>query len=206
MVNDIIGTTPADWQEVALGDFCDLIAGSSILDDPQGAVPVVKPRNLSAGRVSGSTDHTNSAEAANKQRYRIRAGDLLSARTGSVGRVSLTTGEQEGWLFSTGIICIRPNESADPLFLSLYLSHPAIKEWFINHSTGTAIPSINTKTLGTLPVSLPPLALQRAIGGTLDALNQKIAAHKSICLATAELRDMLLPLLVSGQVAPAPQP
>lgn len=40
----------------------------------------------------------------------------------------------------------------------------------------------------------------------LDALNQKITAHESICLATAELRDVLLPLLMAGRVAPAPLP
>jgi hypothetical protein len=57
-----------------------------------------------------------------------------------------------------------PGGQENPLFLSFYLSHPAIKEWFTNHSSGT-----------------------------------------SICLATAELRDVLLPLLLSGQVAPAPQ-
>lgn len=96
-------------------------------------------------------------------RYRIRGGDLLAARTGSTGRVSLATA---------------------------------------THSSGTAIPSINTKTLGSLPVALPSLTIQRAIGRTLDALNQKIAAHELICQATAELRDTLLPLLLSGRVRP----
>lgn len=86
--------------------------------------------------------------------------------------------------------------------LYLRFMDPEAWEWFAAHSSGTAIPSINTKTLGSLPVSLPPLTIQLAIGQTLDALNQKIVAHESICRATAEIRDALLPLLLSGRVTP----
>jgi len=86
--------------------------------------------------------------------------------------------------------------------LSLYLTHPAVKEWFATHSSGTAIPSINTSVLSLLPVALPSPTIQQSIGRTLDALNQKAAAHELIRQATAELRDALLPLLLSGRVMP----
>ena len=56
-----------------------------------------------------------------------------------------------------------------------------------------------------LPISLPPLSTQRAVGH-LDTLNEKIEAHRLICETTAELRDTLLPLLFSGQItAPSGQ-
>jgi restriction endonuclease S subunit len=202
VVNALIGSMPEDWREIALGDFCELIAGTSITEDSLGTVPVVKPRNLVSGRISGTTDYASLDEASRRARYRIGGGDLLAARTGSIGRVSLTSAEQEGWLFGTGIIRIRPDEHANALYLSLYLTHPAVKEWFATHSSGTAIPSINTKTLSSLPVALPSPTIQQAIGRTLDALNQKMAAHELICQATAELRDTLLPLLLSARVRP----
>jgi restriction endonuclease S subunit len=204
MASALIGSTPAEWEEIPLGHLCELIAGAAIADDPQGAVPIVKPKNLVAGRVVGPADSTSAVEASQRVRYQIREGDLLAARTGSIGRVSLAAAEQEGWIIGTGIIRIRvrSDATADPLFLSLYLSHPAIKDWFATHSSGTAIPSINTKTLGSLPVSLPPLNIQQAIAQTLDALNQKILVHQLICQATAEVRDALLPLLLSGRVTP----
>ena len=202
MVKALIGSTPEDWQERPLGDFCELIAGTSIVEDSLGTIPVVKPKNLVDGRVSGPTDCTTSDEATHRVRYRIRSGDLLAARTGSTGRVSLATVAQDGWVFGTGIIRIRPDDRADPFYLSLYLTHPAVRDWIAGHSSGTAIPSINTKTLGSLPVTLPALTIQRAIGETLDALNQKIVAHELICQATAELRDSLLPVLLSGHISP----
>lgn len=48
MVSSLIGSTPDDWQEILLGDLCELVAGTSIAEDSYGTVPVVKPRNLVA--------------------------------------------------------------------------------------------------------------------------------------------------------------
>jgi hypothetical protein len=49
--------------------------------------------------------------------------------------------------------------------------------------------------------SLPPLAAQREIGRSLATLNDKIEVHQRICQTTAELRDALLPLLLTGQMS-----
>jgi restriction endonuclease S subunit len=125
----------------------------------------------------------------------------LCARTGSIGKVGLATAEQAGWIFGTGLICVRPSRQVDPQFLGFYFTHPAVADWLSRHAKGTAIPSINSQVLGTLPVSLPPLSAQRAISWMLDTLNEKIEAHRRICETTAELRDGLLPLLLSGQIA-----
>ena len=51
-----------------------------------------------------------------------------------------------------------------------------------------------------MPISLPPLSVQRAIGHALVTLNDSIEAHQRICETTAELRDALLPLLLSGEL------
>lgn len=200
----IIGSTPEDWTEAQLADICELTPGAATSDDPQGSVPIVKPRNLIDERISGTTDHAGADEADRRARYQIRGGDLLCARTGTIGKFALATDEQAGWIFGTGLICVRPSEQVHSLYLSLYFVHPRVQEWFSHNAIGTAVRSINARTLGSLPVSLPPLSVQRDIGRILNTLNEKIAAHKQICQATAELRDALLPMLYSGQVTVSP--
>lgn len=200
MVSTLIGPTPADWTENQLGNICELMPGATTFDDPRGSVPVVKPKNLVAGKVSGPSDRVGADVAERQSRYQVRTGDLLCARTGTIGRLALVTAEQSGWIFGTGLIRIRPSREVDSLYLSLYLTHPGVQDWISRNAVGTAIRSINTRTLGSMPVSLPPLQIQRAIGQALDALNEKIAAHERICKSTAELRDALLPLLFSGRV------
>jgi restriction endonuclease S subunit len=198
----LLGPMPASWTETQLADICKLIPGAATHDDPDGSVPILKPRNLIAGMLAGSTDRMSADEAAQRARYQVRSGDILCARTGSIGRIGLATAENTGWIFGTGLICIRSSSpQVDPQFLCLYFTHPAVKEWIARHARGTAIPSISSQILGTLPVSLPPTPTQRAIGQALKALNEKIEAHQRICETTAELRDTLLPLLFSGQLS-----
>jgi restriction endonuclease S subunit len=192
--------TPAGWAEVRLEDICELVPGAPTHDEPDGAVPVLKPRNLITGRLAGPTDRISAEEAAKRHRYQVRPNDILCARTGSLGKVGLAEVEQEGWIFGTGLICMRPSQQVDPQYLSIYLTHPAVVDWIFRHARGTAIPSISSKVLNTLPVSLPPLRTQRAIGQAVKALNDKIEAHRQICETTAELRDALLPPLLSGQL------
>jgi restriction endonuclease S subunit len=194
-------STPAGWAEMSLRDICELVPGAPTHDEPDGPVPVLKPRNLIAGRLAGPTDRISAEEAAQRHRYQVRAGDILCARTGSIGKVGLADVEQEGWIFGTGLICVRPSQQADPQYLSLYLTHPAVADWIDRHARGTAIPSISSRVLGTLPVSFPSLSTQQAIGQAVKALNDKIEAHRQICETTAELRDALLPLLFSGQLS-----
>jgi restriction endonuclease S subunit len=205
-VSALIGATPTDWAETRLADICTLIPGAPTHDDPNGSVPVLKPRNLVAGKLAGPTDRIDVEEARQRPRYQVQSGDLLCARTGSIGRVGLATAEQAGWIFGSGLICVRPSRQVDPQYLGLYFTHPAVADWLSRHARGTAIPSINSQVLSTLPVSLPPLSIQRAISRMLDTLNEKIEAHQQICETTAELRNILLPLLFSGQItAPTDQ-
>jgi type I restriction enzyme S subunit len=65
---------------------------------------------------------------------------------------------------------------------------------------GTSISNISSKVLGALPVWLPSLSDQRAIGAALNKLNESIHAHQRVIETTAELRTALLPLLMSREL------
>lgn len=146
----------------------------------------------------GAADGVGEKTATNLFRYRLVGGDIVCVRTGGLGRHALVTSEQEGWLFGTGIIRVRPGDRIDPHYLNHYLRHPMVQDWFRRNAAGSAIPSISGRVLGTLPIALPPMETQMAIGDILRALDEKIAVYDQISRTTAELRDTLLPRLFSG--------
>jgi restriction endonuclease S subunit len=193
---------PEDWPEFRLSDVALLIPGAPTHDDPVGTTPVLKPKNIVAGQLSGETDRVDDNIAEHKERYQVHDGDVLCTRTGSIGRVGLVTKAHVGSIFGSGLICIRPSSDLDSRFLVFYFSHPAVVDWLSRNAKGTAVPSISRNMLNSLPISLPSLATQRSIGQTLSALNEKIEAHHHICETTASIRDALLPLLFSGSLAP----
>ncbi|NUO99262.1 MAG: restriction endonuclease subunit S [Nonomuraea sp.] len=196
----MIGELPPGWTETSLAEICDLTAGATVQESPDGHTKVVKPRNLVGGRIAGTFDRTSDEEAARLARYRLKPGDIACVRTGALGRHAPATSEHEGWLFGTGIIGIRPGDGVDARYLDCYLSHPAVLDWLERNAVRSPIPSVSTSVLGTLPVALAPAEVQRSIGHTLHALNEKVAAHERIAQATAALRDATIPLLFSGAV------
>ncbi len=190
---------PIDWQNVQLGQISTVTPGAPTADDPDGPIPVVKPKNLISGRIAGSTDFVSAKEAERRRNYRILPGDLLISRTGTIGKVALVMPGQEGWLFSTGIIRIRPSESVDPRYLSLLLVHPDSQNWMARNAKGTAIQSINAHTLHGLPVRLPPQREQNALSEAVESLDNIVAAYEQAHALAVDLRNAALSMLFSDR-------
>ncbi|MGW3661255.1 restriction endonuclease subunit S [Streptomyces sp. NPDC005151] len=102
------GTSPDDREWRRLGELCKLQAGPSpsLLPKetyvPAGAVPVVQPKHLRDRRITGACDTTVSYDTAQRmRRFALSEGDILCARTGTVGPVAHVRADQEGWLFGS---------------------------------------------------------------------------------------------------------
>lgn len=205
-MDSLIGIVPDSWAQAKLGDICDILAGPSgvrLTLEPRASsnIPVIAPRDLRNNKIAedGSTAVTPGL-ADELARYRLSSGDVVCARTGDLGRQALASKGQEGWLVGTGCLRLRVRRPISAPYLTYYLGHPAVRDWITRNATGSAIPSLNTKTLGSMPVVLPPAAVQSVVAEVLGALDEKIAIHDQISRTTAELRDALLPLLLNSQV------
>ena len=203
----VIGRVPDGWQEVFLAEACDIRSGPSAalrahgISDGISGIPVVTSADLRFNAISRERlQRVTSAAAEELSAYQLRAGDILSARTGDLGRQALIGEEGQGWLYGTACVRLRPrSDLLLPRYLLYYLAHRRVGEWIRRHATGSAIPSISAKVLGALPIPLPPLARQREITRALALLDEKAALHDEISRTTVALRDSLLPMLYRGE-------
>lgn len=208
-MDSLIGTVPDSWAHARLGDVCDILAGPSgarLALEPRTSsnIPVVAPRDLRNNKIAEDGSTAVAPRFADElSRYRLSSGDVVCSRTGDLGRQALAGQEQEGWLVGTGCLRLRVRGPISAAYLTYYLGHPAVRDWVNRNATGTAILSLNTKTLGLMPIVLPPLAVQSVAAEVLCALDEKIAVYDEISRTTAALRDSLLPLLLAGPVGTA---
>lgn len=200
----LIGDVPDSWPQVRLAEVCDVLAGPSaaglnpVARKPSD-VPVVMPKDFRNNRIVEDSLVGIALEPAKRlRRYQLDLGDIVCARNGELGRQALVGRGQQGWLFGAACLRLRAGDSINPNYLIYYLGHPAVRDWAIRNATGSAILSLSTKTLGSMPVVLPPGAVQSAIGEVLSAVDEKVAIHDQISRTTAALRDSLIPLLVVG--------
>ncbi|CAL9426606.1 hypothetical protein SUDANB121_01980 [Nocardiopsis dassonvillei] len=191
-----------DRVERLLGEVCGIQAGvSGRGTSSQGfsdrGTPLVRPLNIVELRVSehGLARVPDENAARLGDRYRLSANDIVTARTGTLGRFALVEQEQQGWLLGGQLLRLRPSAEVDPNYLVHYLALPRIRAWIDAHTSGSTIPSITQKMMESLPVRLPPLEVQREIGEKLALLDARIRLQAEVLETTRELRASLAELL-----------
>jgi type I restriction enzyme S subunit len=181
----------ADFMTDRLANLCDSDAG--VQTGPFGSqlhqkdyvaigTPIITVEHLGENRIQ----HEDVPCVSDKDRerlakYKLRKGDIVFSRVGSVDRRALVREKEDGWLFSGRCLRVRPDQAKiDSIYLSYFFGLPAFKEHIRSIAVGATMPSLNTYLLSTVPIYYPPLSEQRAIASILGALDDKIALNRQI--------------------------
>jgi type I restriction enzyme S subunit len=210
--NSKVGDVPTGWQATSLGEAVAR-CGGAIQTGPFGSqlhasdyvpegVPVVMPKDIVARRVStASIARIREQDAERLSRHRMQLGDLVYSRRGDVERHALTSSREVGWLCGTGCLLVRLGPKwPSPIFASFALDRPETRAWVSQHAIGATMPNLNTGILGAIPLLMPPDDVLRAFAKIVDPLQQRIVTMSAESATLAELRDTLLPKLLSGSI------
>jgi type I restriction enzyme S subunit len=174
---NVVEDIPAQWAAIPFGSvFLDILTGpfgTSLKksDYTQGGTPVINPQNLRAGRIVPTDETCVGVNALRRLAgFCVRARDVVVARRGEMGRCSVVTPLEEGWLCGTGSLVLRPPSCLDARFVTLYLSCPSTVARLSSDSVGATMKNLNQRIMVNLPFALPPLAEQRRIVARVDEL------------------------------------
>lgn len=207
-----LGDVPAHWEvrplrhlrcAVQTGPF-----GSQLHADEyiEGGIPVVNPINLVEGGILPTDSVTVSEQTARRLSHqRLRAGDIVFARRGELGRCAQVTNQEVGWLCGTGSMVLRLEDAGvETSYFARYLAIPAARHYFTLHCIGSVMPSLNTSTLLGLAILLPPVEEQRRIDAVctelLGRLDRLVAEAESAMTLLWERRSALISAAVTGQI------
>ncbi|BCB83720.1 restriction endonuclease subunit S [Phytohabitans suffuscus] len=208
-MDTLIGTVPDAWRVHRLDECCHVQPGPSgtTLKSSEyiiGGIPVVNAKDVGPDGISPGPAASVSVETAERlRRYRLEPGDILFVRVGVTTRHTMATEQQDGWLLGGSTIYVRAVQHTSPDYLACYLTHPAVKEWLAEHTRRGVLSTLNARTVGALPLVLPPTDVQRAVIEVASIVDTKIHAHQQVIQTTQALRELLLPRLLAGElVAP----
>ena len=207
-----IGMVPKGWRVTTLGSICK-DSGGAIQTGPFGSqlhasdyldigVPVVMPQDLAGRRVQvEKIARVGDDDVRRLSRHWLRTGDIVFSRRGDVGRHALVGVRESGWLCGTGCLLVRPGQSwPSATYLSLALDRADAKEWLLRHAVGATMPNLNTGILSAVPIMRPDDLILRAFDEIVCRLDDRISHGHANIRALVELRDTLLPRLISGQL------
>ena len=175
-----------EWRKVKLGDISQSIQtgpfGSQLhqSDYSQTGIPVVMPKDIVNGKIDDiSIARVEEQHIERLSRHKISENDIIYPRRGDVGKCAYVNNKQNGWLCGTG--CLRvtiDNEQADSKFVFFQLQKRETIGWIENHAIGATMLNLNTSILSNVPITLPPLNVQRRIAEVLSRYDALIENYQ----------------------------
>ncbi len=187
-----------DWLDpnrggIQTGPFGSNLSSSDFVD---AGVPVLTIGNVQYGGLHlDDLKFVSSEKAKELERYRIKEGDILFARMGTVGRCCVVSKEAEGWLINYHIIRVALDKSrVEPRFIHWIIQASAeVSEYLDENIRGATREGVNSKIVGSLPCRVPPLTQQRRIVAYLDGLQAQVDELAALQDATQAELEALLP-------------
>ena len=175
-----------EWKTYKLSEIADIQTGpfGSQLhnnDYVDNGTPIVTVEHL--GNRKFSTQNlpcVSDADKARLSKYILHEGDIVFSRVGSVDRCSYVSSDEDRWMFSGRCLRVRCNNMCNPLFLYYYFCKETIKQYIRSIAVGATMPSINTKLLSDLPITLPSIDVQDKAVQILSRLDDKIELNRQI--------------------------
>jgi len=129
------------------------------------AIPYVRIKDVQHGQVTkGSRWLSQEATAYVNPETKLRAGDVLVSKSGTIGKAGIVRNGAVGAIAASGFFILRPiQESLDPHFLMAYLNSNECRTWLGERARGTSIQRLSKSVLYELPVPLPPLQIQHRV-------------------------------------------
>lgn len=174
-----LGKIPKGWKVQRVGNVLELVYGKALksTDRQEGSVPVYGS--------GGITGYHNTPL--------VQHGSIIVGRKGTVGSLYW---EDEPFFPIDTTYYVRP--LAAPLTFCYYAMQTLGLE---KMNTDAAVPGLNRENVYRLELVLPDVSVLQKFDSGVSTLREAIRAHSKSNKALANLRDSLLPKLLSGELS-----
>lgn len=211
-----VQTLFADWlsansesaTEIALDNICTKVTDGSHFspkDDSTSSIPMLSVKDMR----EFDFDLTSCKHICEDDYEKMVANDcvpqvndILVAKDGSYLKEIFICNEKRKLAILSSIAIFRPNTTViHPEILLAFLKSPRVlQEVRDNYVSGSALPRIVLKDFKKLTFSLPDMDAQNLIAPLFASIREQIAVNVAENKYMTQLRDTLLPKLMSGEI------
>ena len=169
---------------------------------PEAGIPITRIETISNGTIDWTRVGYVTSEYDDPG-YSVLPGDVLLSHINSVRHIGKVARKQDErpLIHGMNLIRLRFNRRIHPSYGFALLNWSQTKAYFERRAKKAVNQaSINQQDIQELPLSLPPLAEQRAIAAVLDGIDDAIEGAEAVIAATEQLRDSLLHQLLTRGV------
>jgi type I restriction enzyme S subunit len=206
-VDSELGKIPEGWKVGTIGDYCKIRSGFAFKSSwwTDKGVKVVKIKNISS---SGNLDmndcsYVNKENTLKAKEFSLKPGDLLIAMTGAtIGKFCLVPILKERMYVNqrVGKFFLGENPILKVPFIYGLLKRENIISQIINKGQGSAQPNISANDIESIPIILPTKEIISKYNEMVSPYFSLLIKELNECDYLANLRDTLLPKLMSGEL------
>ncbi|EJL6288310.1 restriction endonuclease subunit S [Vibrio cholerae] len=197
---------PKGWVHTTLGDICSKPQyGYTTKADPVlGGVKFLRTTDITKGRLNWDTVPYCMEPPSESSKYQLVEGDIVIARSGSVGVSYLIDKAYEPAVFASYLIRFKPITPVLSQYVKAFLDSHLFWEQVEVNKAGNALQNINAQKLSAMSFPLPPLAEQTRIVEKLDEVLAQVDTIKArldgIPAILKRFRQSVLAAAVSGKL------
>lgn len=180
------------WRDASFSALAAVRSGYAFKSSewcPTG-VPVVKIGNVKNGRLDMDGCSFVDPMVAQASGFMLSRGDILVGLTGYVGDRAIVRSEGP-LVLNQRVGKITPRAGVDPRFVYYVLSDPEFRAAIERAAHGSAQANVSPGSIEAIPLSVPPLADQRAIAHILGTLDDKIELNRKMNQTLEEMARAL---------------
>jgi type I restriction enzyme, S subunit len=198
-----LGLVPTGWGVLSLGDVVDTVGGATPdTKEPGFWEPAefcwTTPKDLSGARapVLLSTERKLSAKGLAKiSSGLLPTGTLLMSSRAPIGYLAIA---KTPLAINQGYIAMLPGSTLPPLYLLFWCRRNM--EGIKARANGSTFMEISKKAFRPIPILVPPGSVIQAFTDVVAVLFDRLVENEKQAQTLSDLRDVLLPRLISGQL------
>jgi type I restriction enzyme S subunit len=204
----ITNGVPEGWKRIALADACESLEDGDWVESKDQGGEDYRLLQISNIGVNEFVETGNFRYVAEETFNRLNCREILpgqiliSRMPKPIGRAWLVTEMPWRMITAVDVAIVAPNpDIADQYFLTYFLNSPENLQHCERRAVGATRPRVARRELASLPLLLPPSLLQRSFREAAEPLNLQRANLYRQNEKLHAARDLLLPRLMSGEIA-----
>ena len=192
---------PKGWSKFKVGDIFDVQLGKMLnqqakLQSPQ--YPYLTNFNVRWGSFVFDDINTMYFSESEKQKYSLKAGDILMCEGGEVGRCAIWNQEIDCF-YQKALHRLRAKEHVSPQYFQFYMESIAGSKTIENLTGKTSISHLTQEKLVSLSIVLPPIPEQRKIAKILSTWDKTITTTERLLTNRQQQKKALMQRLLTGK-------
>jgi type I restriction enzyme S subunit len=199
----IVNGVPEGWEISPLEEVAEFRLGKMLdqIKNKGEARPYLANVNVRWGQIDLTDLREMRFEEHEMDAFGLKYGDIIMCEGGEPGRCAIWKDQLPGMMIQKAIHRIRARPGVDYAYLYYCLRHLGLSGQLATLFTGATIKHLPREKLAKVSVMVPSVGLAELFKEQVHPIERQIALLQSSTRKASEARDLLLPRLMSGEVA-----